>query len=101
MHVPSDPRDSLESFGSGLSSFQGQLSPPGRQPPIRIERERSAATDTTLQPKKPAAFVRTKGIGFLAYWAIDRDQPGIGGIPMCSGAQTKTFEFLRAFETAL
>ncbi|MGZ3451122.1 MAG: carbohydrate-binding protein [Polyangiales bacterium] len=48
-----------------------------------------------------ASFAKTKGVGLLAFWAINRDQPGSGSLGLYSQAQTKTFAFTDAFRAGL
>ncbi|MGZ3423439.1 MAG: hypothetical protein ACXVEF_28390 [Polyangiales bacterium] len=49
------------------------------------------------------SFVRQKRLGFLSFWAIQRDQPicTTTGLNSCSQAQTVQFEFSRAFLSRL
>lgn len=51
--------------------------------------------------KNISTFAKTKGVGLLAFWAINRDQPGSGSLGLYSGAQSKNFEFLQAFKSGL
>lgn len=55
---------------------------------------------TVADAKTVAAFAKGKGVGLLAFWAINRDQPGSGSLGVYSQAQSKTFEFTAAFQTA-
>jgi chitinase len=48
-----------------------------------------------------ADFARSKGVGLLAFWAINRDQPGSGSLGLYSQAQSKTFAFTDVFRSAL
>lgn len=55
---------------------------------------------TVADAKAVASFAKSKGVGLLAFWAINRDQPGSGSLGVYSLAQSKTFEFTAAFQTA-
>lgn len=48
-----------------------------------------------------AKFAREKGLGLVAYWAIQRDAPCAGGLDlvMCTGAQTAKYQFHNALKT--
>lgn len=46
-----------------------------------------------------ASFVRQRHLGFVGYWAINRDQPGAGSLSNKSHAQTKAFAFHKVFES--
>lgn len=47
-----------------------------------------------------AAFVKQKHLGLVAFWAINRDQPGSGSLALYSGVNGSVFDFYQAFKTA-
>ena len=47
-----------------------------------------------------AAFAKQKKLGLLAYWAIQRDQPGTGSLDNFSQVNTKPYEFYQILATA-
>lgn len=48
-----------------------------------------------------ASFARQKHLGLVAFWAINRDQPGSGSLGLYSGVNTAAFEFHKAFESVV
>lgn len=51
--------------------------------------------------QKVAAYAKTKGIGRISYWALQRDQMGPGGnLPLYSGVNKSNFEFFKAFNAS-
>lgn len=46
-------------------------------------------------------YARSKGIGLIAYWALQRDQQGTGELAIYSQANSADFSFYRAFASAL
>ena len=47
-----------------------------------------------------AAFAKQKHLGLVAFWAINRDQPGSGSLALYSGVNGSTFDFYKAFKSA-
>ena len=47
-----------------------------------------------------ASFAKQKHLGLVAFWAINRDQPGSGSLALYSGVNGSTFEFYQAFKSA-
>jgi chitinase len=48
-------------------------------------------------------FAKSKGLGLLSFWAVQRDSPTctLSGLYSCSQAQTEPFEFSKAFVSRL
>ena len=44
------------------------------------------------------AFAKQKGLGLLAFWAINRDQACTTGLALCSGVNQNTFAFHNVFK---
>jgi len=68
--------------------------------PMIGQNDVSSEIFTLADAKTVAAFAKSKGVGLLAFWAINRDQPGSGSLGLYSQAQTKTFAFTEAFRGA-
>jgi chitinase len=47
------------------------------------------------------SFAKEKKLGLLAFWAINRDQPGSGDLGLYSHAQSEAFAFHQVFAAAL
>jgi chitinase len=47
-----------------------------------------------------ASFAKTKKLGLLSFWAIQRDQACSSGLGICSGANTSNYQFHAIFKTA-
>jgi hypothetical protein len=46
-----------------------------------------------------ASFAKQKHLGLVAFWAINRDQPGSGSLALYSGVNGSTFDFHQAFKS--
>jgi chitinase len=46
-----------------------------------------------------ASYVKQKHLGLVAFWAINRDQPGSGSLALYSGVNGSTFDFHQAFKS--
>ena len=46
-----------------------------------------------------ASFAKQKHLGLVAFWAINRDQPGSGSLGLYSGVNGAAFDFYQAFKT--
>jgi chitinase len=60
----------------------------------------SSETFTLDDARTLVAFARSKKLGLLAFWAINRDQPG-SSLALSSMVNTTNFEFNDVFKTAL
>jgi chitinase len=60
-------------------------------------------TFTVADAQKLSSFAKAKGLGLLAMWAIQRDQPcpSGGDLAICSQAQSTKFAFDKALKSAL
>jgi chitinase len=46
-----------------------------------------------------ASFAKQKHLGLVAFWAINRDQPGSGSLGLYSGVNGAAFDFHQAFKS--
>jgi hypothetical protein len=68
---------------------------------IGIDDYGAGETFTTADAAPVQSWAAGKGIGFLSYWAIERDNggcPGTKGSDTCSGIAQDTWYFTKAFE---
>lgn len=67
--------------------------------PMIGQNDVSSEVFTTADAQMLADFVKQNGVGLVAFWAINRDQPGSGDLGLYSGVNQSLFEFHRIFET--
>lgn len=48
---------------------------------------------TLVDAQKLADYAIQKKVGLIAFWAINRDQPGTGDLGVSSGVNTGAFQF--------
>jgi chitinase len=66
--------------------------------PMIGQNDVSTETFTLADAQTLASFAKQQHIGLVAFWAINRDQPGSGNLALYSGANGGKFDFHNIFK---
>jgi chitinase len=67
--------------------------------PMIGQNDVSSEVFTLADAQNLAAFAKQKKLGLVAFWAINRDQPGSGSLGLYSGVNGGNFDFHKIFVT--
>ncbi|HEY2575773.1 MAG TPA: carbohydrate binding domain-containing protein [Streptosporangiaceae bacterium] len=68
--------------------------------PMIGQNDDSAEIFTTADAQQLVSFAKSNGLGRLAFWSVDRDQPcgsGVSGLPACSEITQQPLDFTKIF----
>ncbi len=70
--------------------------------PMIGQNDVSSEVFTLADAQTVATFAKSKGVGLLSFWAIQRDKPCSGGVDLasCSNAQTSNYQYDAIFQAA-
>ncbi len=66
--------------------------------PMIGQNDVSSEVFTLADAQNLAAFAKQKKLGLVAFWAINRDQPGSGSLGLYSQAESSVFAFHNVFK---
>jgi glycosyl hydrolase family 18 (putative chitinase) len=69
--------------------------------PMIGQNDDSAEVFSEADAQTVVSFANSNGIGRLAFWSVDRDQPctgGVSGLPACSAISQSKLDFTRIFD---